>query len=148
MSDSTPFQDVTDGLLAFLAGGLDRVTGVEEYNGQAFDRLRQMARERGTIGFVRVVGALSAGNDPVAADGCEITAQVIVAAPAVERQTASQNAWAAAWAAYKLLRRTTAGIECLSEPWRLAGFKLEEQAPDCTVVWVMLAAHIDFSEVD
>lgn len=146
---ASPFETTVSGLLEYIAtAGIATVKGVEEYNGQEFERMRQLCRERGTRAFVRVIQAQADENGPLAADCMDLQAQIVVAAQASSARTAAANAWQAAWDIYTTVRRTKAGCDTvIKEPWRLAGFKLEEQAGDCAVVWLLLAAHADFAEL-
>lgn len=144
---SGAWNEAADAVATTLGAAVTVVRNWERYAGQDFAQMRELVRAKGTSGFVRALGAQSEGDGVPSADCSILAVQIAVAAPSHKKDTALANAWSALWDCYEALRNSDGGISWLLEDLRFVSAELEEQAADCAVVSLHMAAHCDLAEV-
>jgi hypothetical protein len=145
---SGAFNEAAEAVIAVLGEVATVVIHAERYAGQDFARMRELVRSRGTCVFVRTIGASADGDDRSLNDCANLAVQLAVAAPAAAQDTALDNAWSALSECYEALRGTRGGIPWLLENLRFVSAAIEEQAADCAVVQLTMAAHVDLADLD
>ena len=138
---ANPFQDIVDGIVeALAADGQTQLLHAEEYNGQSFEDLQVLVRDRGPAAFVRLV-EVGEAEGPRSARCALVRVELIVAAPKPVRDSAAAEVWKRLWQATDLLVGSTCDIAQLAEAWRFGGAMLREQEPDVAVASVFVVAH-------
>jgi hypothetical protein len=117
----------------------------ESWNDNQFEDIRRRVALHGSGVYARIMRTALVEDSPLLADSNQLWLQCLVAAGVVaNRAKAAENAEQLAWAVYEELRGTETGDECLLLPWRLAGFAVEHQSPNCTIISVVMRNQVDF----
>lgn len=136
----SPFSSLATGVRDSLKAAGLRGARIDDYEGEAEEKIRENVRQRGPVVMVRAVGAKQAQQKgPPSADCADVLVQIVAAA----KSTAQRNAWSYAWAAFAILRNTTAGVTWLRSGLRFKDAAPESESDDCMIVSITMAGHAD-----